>query len=107
MGESGFAYFVERPRRMEDLLVPHPLERERAYEIVRTVTLAGIDYESFITDLLADRGYIEESAPLCSEGEVWKCLLVRQRGHKDGVLVLPRDGRYVGWAAYRAGIEEL
>jgi len=100
MGITGSAYFVERPRTMADLSVPHPFERERLYEVVKTVKLARIDYESFITDLLADRQFIEDHAALCGMGETWRCVLVRQYGHADGVLVLPVDGRYVGWAAY-------
>ena len=32
--------------------------------------------------------------------DIWKCLLVQQRGRMDGVLVMPKAGRCVGWAAY-------
>ena len=32
--------------------------------------------------------------------ETWHCILVQQRGRTDGVLVMPEDGCYVGWAAY-------
>ena len=64
------------------------------------VKLAKIDYENFITDMLADRQFIEDHAALCAKGEVWRCILVQQRGHADGVLVMPEDGCFVGWAAY-------
>ena len=36
-------------------------------------------------------------------GNEWKCLLIRQRGQRDGVLMLPENGRFVGWAAYLPG----
>ena len=85
---------------MNDLMVPHPIEQERIYEIVKTIKLSGIDYENFITDMVADRQFIADNAALCSSGEVWRCLMVQQRGHMDGVLVMPEDGCYVGWAAY-------
>ena len=98
----GFAYFVRRPRVLDDLIVPHALNRERDYEVIATVVLEAIDYENFITDLLVDRQFIEDHAALCSRGEIWACILVRQVGRKDGVLVIPEDGRYVGWAAYVA-----
>ena len=52
--------------------------------------------------MLADRQFLEDHAALCSKGEVWTCILVRQRGRTDGVLVLP-EGCYVGWAAYDRG----
>ena len=103
MDRTGFAYFVESPRIIEDLLAPHPIELETQYEIVNTVKLAKIDYENFITDMIADRQFIEDYAALCSQGEVWRCLLVKQRGRSDGVLVIPIDGCYVGWAAHYCG----
>ena len=94
------AYFVRRPSRMEDIAVLHLLERERPFAVAATVKLAKIDYENFITDMTADRQFIEDHAALCSKDEVWRCILVQQRGHADGVLVMPEDGCFVGWAAY-------
>ena len=103
MDRTGFAYFVESPRIIEDLLAPHPIEQETQYEIVKTVKLAKTDYENFITDMIADRQFIEENATLCAEGDAWRCLLVQQRDRSDGVLIMPIDGCYVGWAAYYCG----
>ena len=40
---SGKAYFVSDPRRIEDLTVLHLVEKERPYEVVKTVKLAKID----------------------------------------------------------------
>ena len=100
MERTGYAFFVESPRIIEDLLAPHPIEQETQYEIVKTVKLAKIDYENFITDMIADRQFIEDNASLCSRGEIWRCILVQQRGRSDGVLVMPIDGCYVGRAAY-------
>ena len=103
MEKTGYAYFVEGPRVIEELKVPHPIEQETQYEIVKTVKLAKIDYENFITDMIVDRQFIEENAALCSQGEVWRCILVQQHGRMDAVLVVPVDGCYVGWAAYYCG----
>ena len=100
METAGNAYFVRSPRRIEDLQELHLVEKERPFEIVKTVKLVKIDYENFITDMLADRQFIENHAVLCSKGAVWRCLLVQQRGHTDGVLVMPEAGCFVGWAAY-------
>ena len=100
MKRRGYAYFVENPRILEDLIVPHPVEMERQFLVVKTVRLSKIDYENFITDMIADRQFIEENASLCSKGTVWNCIFVQQRGREDGVLVLPIDQSYVGWAAY-------
>ena len=100
MKKLGYAYFVEGPRIIEDLKVPHPVECEHRYEIVKTVKLARIDYENFITDMIADRQFIEDNAVMCSRGETWRCIIVQPRSRMDGVLVVPADGCYVGWAAY-------
>ena len=100
MNKTGKAYFVPDPSRLEDLFVPHLASDEKPYEIAKTVTLGAIDYSNFITDMLADRLFIEENHTLCSKGEVWRCLLIGKRGAQGGVLVMPEDGAYVGWAAY-------
>ena len=103
MPQTGYAYFVEKPRVLEDLTKPHLLEQERPFEVVKAVKLGTIDYENFITDMIADRQFIEDNADLCSKGEIWKCLLVQKRGSHGGILVMPEDKCYVGYAAYFMG----
>ena len=100
----GYAYFVERPRSLEDLLCPHLVERERPYSIVTAVQLPKIDYENFVADMLADRKFIEDYGKRCKAGDIWNCLLVQQRGRTDGVLVMPEQGCFVSWAAYVPGV---
>ena len=100
MKKNSYAYFVESPRTINDLMQPHPIEQEQVYEIVKTIKLSKIDYENFITDMVADRQFIEDNANLCSKDEAWRCILVQQGGRTDGVLVMPEDVCFVGWAAY-------
>ena len=100
MKKNRYAYFVESPRTINDLMQPHPIEQEQVYEIVKTIKLSKIDYENFITDMVADRQFIEDNVTLCSKDETWHCILVQQHGRTDGVLVMPEDGCFVGWAAY-------
>lgn len=102
MPQTGYAYFVENPRILADLMKPHLLEQERPFEVVKTVKLRAIDYENFATDMVADRQFIEDNADLCSKGTVWKCILVQKRGNHDGILVMPEGRCYVGYAAYLA-----
>ncbi|MBQ8935727.1 MAG: hypothetical protein IJ049_04950 [Oscillospiraceae bacterium] len=85
---------------MDDLQIPHLIDRERPYRIAAKVELRKIDYENFVTDMLADRQFIEDNGTGCKVGEVWDCLLIQQRGRTDGVLVLPEQGCFVSWAAY-------
>ena len=47
------ARFISRPRRIEELR-DFGIGMLRPYQIVSTVCLGGIDYENFVTDLLAE-----------------------------------------------------
>ena len=96
------AYFVSAPKTYRDLLKPHLPESEREYEIVKTIELSGIAYENFSEDMLADRQFIEGNAALCEDGDILHCLLVKQRGEREGILVVPELGSYVKRAAYIA-----
>lgn len=100
MQEKGKALFIYKPRRIEDLRYPHRPEEETAYEVVKTISLSSIEYENFITDLLADRQFIEENAALCGEGATFRCLLIRQHGCNEGILIVPELKAYVKLAAY-------
>lgn len=96
---SGYAYFVVRPRTIDDLRRPHSFEKEQPYEVVKQINLAGIDYTNFITDMLADRQFLEDNASLCSrEDGVIRCLLVKHRKTDEGILVVP-DEAWVDIAA--------
>lgn len=49
---------------------------------------------------LVSRDYLEDPERLSARGPIWACFLVRRRGSKAGVLVMPdRDG-FIEWAAY-------
>ena len=48
MKHGGYAYFVENQRILEDLIVPHPVEMERQYMVVKTVRLTKIDYSAVL-----------------------------------------------------------
>ena len=96
------AYFVRLPFRLEDLKRPHSLSDEKPYIVEKTIILAAIDYENFVTDLCVDRGFIENNTKLCrvDENGVWHCILVRQRSRADGVLVMSGGRDFSLWAAY-------
>ena len=93
------ANFVKRPRVFEDLTAPDIPKRSEAYRVVKTIILDSVDYENFIADMLVDRQFIEDFAPLCSRKDIWLCLLVRQRSAHIGILVVPERECYVGYAA--------
>lgn len=97
---EGRAWFVRRPGVLEDLRVLHPLDGERPYRVAAELALEDMEFQNFITDLYADRAFLEEYAPLCAMGETWTCLLVRCPGDRNGVLVMPERGCFVGWAAW-------
>lgn len=93
------AFFVFRPRRAEDLTVRNPEGKWMEYRIVKTITLNRVDYENFITDLLADRQFIKDAAVLCKN--LGDCLLVTTRTHQPGLLIIPWKGCFVRYAALR------
>lgn len=96
------AYFVFRPRTVSDLSIRTADGNWREYRIVKTVRLSRIEYENFTTDLLADRQFIENSAPLCSApGD---CLLVTGKQRQQELLVIPWQGCFVRYAALRPAI---
>ena len=95
--ETGSALFVFRPRRASDLYRPHLLNAEKPFVIAARVCLDFIDYENFTEDMLADRDFLEQYAPLCA-GPERRCILVQTHGQSGGVLVVP-DGAFVLWAA--------
>lgn len=91
------AYFIRRPRRIEELRADEN-GRRHPYRIVSSLRLGGIDYENFVTDLLADRAFLE-NAPGCGEvGNVLCCLRVSCPGRED-VLVVPDGTGHVALAA--------
>lgn len=92
------AYFVHRPRHLADLCKPHPMERERTYQVARIVILSPLSYENFSRDLLADRDFLRRSSEKLGQG----CILVKTRQQRDGILVYPVDA-WVKWAAYDPG----
>ncbi len=95
------AYFVKQPSRFQDLLVMHADNQEKPYEVVKTIELPQIDYESFTRDFTVNRQFLEDNYALCSVGSVYRCLLIKWEFPSDGILVIPRDRAWVGWAAYK------
>ena len=91
------AFFIRRPRRIEDLRAEEN-GRRRLYRIVSSLRLGGMDYENFVTDLLADRAFLEK-VPGCGEdGNVLCCLRVSYPG-REGVFVVPDGTGHVALAA--------
>ena len=98
---QGIAFFVKRPRRINNLFRPHKIADEAPYEIMRTIRLSQIDYENFTADFTVEREFIEQNAALCGiDDGVWKCLLIQQENAKNGILIMPENQCWVGYAAY-------
>ena len=104
---DGSAFFVFSPRNADEFNQPFPLDRIQPYRIVGRITLSGMDYENFVTDMLVERKYLEPFEESCRTGPVFECVLVRRQGNtRTGVLVIPDSGGYIKCAAaYYAGQE--
>ena len=88
--------------------MPHRYETRKRFAVVKTIEISKIDYDNFVADLCVDRTFIEENKGVwhVNEDGVGLCLLGKQRGQSDGVLVMP-DGRdYPKYAAYYPGEED-
>lgn len=109
MSKLPAAFFVEHPRRIDDLRRPFPLESSKPYIIEKTITLAEIDYENFITDLYADRWFVDKYTDKCrvDENGVWHCILVKQKIKADGILVMSDGHVFPKWSAYLSNTEVI
>lgn len=99
---SKTALFVEHPYRIESLRQPYRADQCKEYVVEQTVILAKIDYQNFINDLCVDRWFIEKYGHLCKVDNVgiWHCILVKQKGCNDGILVMSEGCVFPKWAAY-------
>lgn len=96
------ALFLSAISTIDDLINPRKTKERKPYVIEETITLKSIDYQNFITDLYADRDFFDGKESLCridSDG-VWHCLLVQQKGKKDGILVMCEEDEDVKKMAY-------
>jgi len=102
ISELRTAYFVRDPFKLEDLTRPHFVHLRKAFVVEATIELSHIDYKNFITDLCADRPFIEKHIDLSrvDYDGVWHCILVKQSGKPGGVLVMSEGHDYPKWAAY-------
>jgi hypothetical protein len=102
MNKLPTAFFVEYPYKIEDLMRPHFSEWRKPYIVKKEIKLGKMDYENFTTDLCVDRWFIEKYTHLCQIDEegVWRCILVRQKGKPDGILVMSEGRVFPKWAAY-------
>ena len=81
------AYFLRKPRRIEELWRPHLPGKETPFEIVRRISLGRTDYDNFTQDMLVCRGFLTGMEMECSFGEISRCLFIHAKGKRDGVLV--------------------
>jgi hypothetical protein len=96
------AFFVNLPFTIKDLKSLHLCNKRKPFIVMKIIELSNIAYINFITDLTAERWYIENNKALCfiDKDSLWHCLLVRKcRGH-NGVLVMSEGKDYPKYAAY-------
>lgn len=99
MSSKTYARFVKSPRTISDLLVTEPYGEMHRFKISSAVVLKQIDYENFITDMLADREFLIRNPFSRIENDIWYCLFVTRGGADDGILVVP-NRFHVNHAAY-------
>lgn len=94
------AFFVNRPREINDLFIPHPVEKEQSFYVKKHIVLLPHDYENFVTDLLVEREYIAKSEfSYTGRDDILECLFVTQMNSDEGVLVVPDENGFIKLAA--------
>jgi hypothetical protein len=88
MNES--AAFVTKPGSLEDLITWDKVAKQRSRFVVEaTIELEEAEFESFASDLFADKDFIEENVDLMlvDKRGIRHCILVKARGEAGGILV--------------------
>lgn len=97
------AFFVNRPRRLDDLKRLHLVSEEEPFEILKDIALRTIDYINFSEDLLADRAFLDNWKDKPTVGGRKQCIFARRWNKSDGILVVPTEDSHVLCAAYWSG----
>ena len=97
------AYFIFRPRTVNDLTPQSHNGTWLPYTIVKTICLPKTEFENFAADLLADRQFIEDNAYLCRDES--DCLLISDLQHSKELLIIPWKGCFVRYAAFRLRVQ--
>lgn len=97
------AFFVNRPRRLDDLKSLHLVNEEEPFEILKDIALRANDYTNFSEDLLADRAFLDDWNDIPTAGGRKQCIFVHRCNKPDGILVVPTKDSHVLCAAYWSG----
>ena len=97
------AFFVNRPRRLDDLKRLHLVNEEEPFEILKDIALRANDYANFSEDLLADRAFLDDWNDIPTAGGRKQCIFVHRCNKLDGLLVVPTKDGHVLCAAYWSG----
>ena len=86
--EYGKAFFVSKPRTIDELYQPHMLSDERAYAVEKVICLNKTDYENFTSDMLADRQFLEDNALLQDSKSQMRIVKAQKERHYSKVKAL-------------------
>ena len=91
MGEIlGISFFIQKPRRADNLMRNEMAKQQKAYFIEKIIELDTIDFQNFATDMTVERDYLRKNYALCriDEKGVWHCLLVCRHDRRSGLLIM-------------------
>lgn len=100
------AYFFRKAIDLTELklhteVVNKDKDQGTPFKIFKIVDLDKKDYEDFTKSLLADRDFIKENTAnsiIDFEGN-WHCILVREKGQENGILVHSSGYSYARYTA--------
>jgi len=97
------AAFVRKAYSLDDLIAWDKAAKQRSKFIIeKTILLSTVEYEDFCNNLLSDREFVEENIELMymDKEKAQHCILVKEEGGTEGVLVQCEGYSYPRYAAY-------
>lgn len=103
------AQFFRKPMLVEELKNIDESMSGDEFVIEKIVELPADEYEHFQNNLLEDCECIKENIKLMrvDTEDVWHCILIREEGSKEGILVESEGYEYARYSAYYKVEEEL
>lgn len=101
--------FSRKPGTLQELMEVDHTDSSRRVVIDKVIELDPVGYRHFSENLHEDYYFIHDNIPLMhmdSDGVTCHCLLVKEAGARDGILIESEGYNYARYAAYWDGGDE-
>lgn len=97
------AAFVRKAYTLGDLIAWDKAAKQRSKFIIeKTILLSALEYKEFCNNLLSNRDFVEEniSQMHMDENRTQHCILVKEEGRSEGILIQSEGYSYPRYTAY-------